>query len=880
MSAFGLSFVELPHLQAAFHDENGKPQTLNKEAFVRALKENQKGGEGSETDLELLFKKIDAGSVGVIDWEGLTNFLLFHLPNSDGASTGMSFPIHQNRDLVMNPCQRHHDMINDVVVIPSSLTDKMHLRRYVTVGRDGCIKTWNQNLQLLRSIEVATKSWLSSAVWMKNTHRLAVASSDSSILFYDLEKQHCVSKIPYQSGTPLVLGYHECSGKEIIMVGDNNGGVTCYHLSPEWYSRDVSLGGHNPNEEKQENSRVRTSKKQPSRFVSQGIEIGKNHNPYGKEGENLHSDWVTQVGFVSDQGLVSSSLDSTMNICDIQKHERKREPIKMHRKGVTSWAWSSKYKFFASGGLDRQIIIWNPYNPKVVSYLQGHNAPIQQVVVNEKDHQLISLSSDKVIKIWDLRSSYRCIQTFVDKTGYTPEDRLTRMALDEETPSLILCSATVNILPLHSSREDVQRSRTHEHPIVDALYNSEFWQIVTGDQSGTVALWNISTGALDFQFHKTHGNAKLTCMMLDTSLRRLFTGGDDGEVRLWNVSSGQLLRTFHGSGEMVKLSETRDGQYVFLIALTEQGGIFMWLQQSTTQVVSPQSTFSAKTLSGDADMPLSQYSEKGIIYIGTEGGKILSFRVTETTISPWKRGGGEFESVDFILAFSPDVFLSLTEGRALITAWSTKTKMQLWSCNTEFSEPSISPANEEEWDSSAPLTCIGRAVNEGPWLCLGHQSGGILVLDVTGYNPTSGKDLLCLKPRAAFQPHLCRISQVQVVQSQSDQWMIVTAAPDCTVCLSTIDGVKVGVLAACQDLWNLEDPTTYPGGTAPTDEPFVPLPRPQRTKRQRQRPQVTKSAPFQAGRSIFHQLSVAHRPDLDIVNKTWDKVLKSCKVVK
>ena len=82
--------------------------------------------------------------------------------------------------------------------------------------------------------------------------------------------------------------------------------------------------------------------------------------------------------------MVTCSLDGDINICDIHTNQRKgRDPVRLHKKGVYSWCWCKSYKFFASGGSDRQIIIWNPYTQKAMNYLQGHNAPVFDVLVNE-----------------------------------------------------------------------------------------------------------------------------------------------------------------------------------------------------------------------------------------------------------------------------------------------------------------------------------------------------------------------------------------------------------------------------------------------------------------------------------------------------------------
>jgi len=68
--------------------------------------------------------------------------------------------------------------------------------------------------------------------------------------------------------------------------------------------------------------------------------------------------------------------------------------------------------------------MWDPFTRRAITYLNGHNTSVHDVTINDDRHHLISLGTDKVVKIWDIRT-YKCIQTIFDKVPYRPEDRLT-----------------------------------------------------------------------------------------------------------------------------------------------------------------------------------------------------------------------------------------------------------------------------------------------------------------------------------------------------------------------------------------------------------------------------------------------------------------------
>lgn len=79
----------------------------------------------------------------------------------------------------------------------------------------------------------------------------------------------------------------------------------------------------------------------------------------------------------------------------------------------------------------------------VLSYLYGHNTSVQDLALNEERYHLISLGTDKVVKIWDTRT-YACIQTIFDKVCYRPEDRLTSLVFDPITNNILLGSRKIN----------------------------------------------------------------------------------------------------------------------------------------------------------------------------------------------------------------------------------------------------------------------------------------------------------------------------------------------------------------------------------------------------------------------------------------------------
>ena len=96
----------------------------------------------------------------------------------------------------------------------------------------------------------------------------------------------------------------------------------------------------------------------------------------------------------------------------------------MHTDSVTSFALDGYFLF--SGSCDHTIVMWNLENYTHVGVLQGHKAPIQDLMML-KNGFLVSCAFDTKIIIWDYtgriietltwkRQEFRCI-AYIEKIG-------------------------------------------------------------------------------------------------------------------------------------------------------------------------------------------------------------------------------------------------------------------------------------------------------------------------------------------------------------------------------------------------------------------------------------------------------------------------------
>lgn len=379
------------------------------------------------------------------------------------------------------------------------------------------------------------------------------------------------------------------------------------------------------------------------------IKFGKNMHGVTNIPRLIHKGWITKIKFYPDLNyIISSSLDGFIHIHDIENLVYKEnKTFNLHQKGVNSFIYSSKHRFVASCGEERHILMWDPFTLGVLSYLYGHNTSVQELSLNEDRYHLISLGTDKVVKIWDIRT-YACIQTIFDKVCYRPEDRLTSMIFDKVTNNILLGSRKLNLW-FFKTQEEIKTS--HEFPVAFALNNGQFESVVSADDGGFIAVWDIEDGKLMSKFGNAHGGKnKITAGCFDNTQRRLVTAGSDGTAKMWNFSNGQCLTDLI-SAENPKRIDTEITELVcvfdpedidsqlkmsYILSVGWDKKIHVWADEKEEEVETNRILPRDGQEGHKADIMSAVYCLKnGMIYTGGHDGSIVAWNF-ETGYSKYK----------------------------------------------------------------------------------------------------------------------------------------------------------------------------------------------------------------------------------------------------
>lgn len=123
-------------------------------------------------------------------------------------------------------------------------------------------------------------------------------------------------------------------------------------------------------------------------------------------------------------------------------------------KGVRCFEFCKRPSFLVCGGRDGTLRLYNPYVlSKPAATLLGHLTTIMSIKVNNEEGHIISMSEDKVIKVWNARN-LNCLQTLTDKIAHRPENIISALYYDNYNQQLISGHTKIDTWPIYKNSSD------------------------------------------------------------------------------------------------------------------------------------------------------------------------------------------------------------------------------------------------------------------------------------------------------------------------------------------------------------------------------------------------------------------------------------------
>ncbi|XP_048581905.1 WD repeat-containing protein 49 isoform X2 [Nematostella vectensis] len=505
---------------------------------------------GVREEYEELFNKIDVAKEGFVDWDKFSSHMLLEYYEKDDRMKTTQVP--QWREL-RNISSPHKEVIRRIspLINPS---------RYLSVSKEGILCLWSLGMKQLRTVQVQPDQdevkqrdlWVTDFIPMQNLYKLAIALTSKEIAIYDLSSKsefNCQFRIKNLDDTPLCLDYWSNPDKPneaILAFGDVSGQVNALLFSAvniALFDRPAQPAGS------KQDVCLTVDIKDVSRGQYKNARLVKHHG---------HTEWTRQVMYSAHLDCFiscSTSYKGSLVLGWIEKTKSNMRTTAFKiPQGVNAFDYNEKANLVATAGVNHHVCLWNPYViSKPVGVLRGHMQSVVAVHFIESRGQLISLSKDKVLRIWDTHLQV-CLQRLSGMFPKGPAEVSITMFYDEEHSKLF--TAFNQQLTLMVMKPEVKdRVMSHEQPVTAAIYNSKFNQVVTACAGSVITMWMIDTGQKVKQFANAHGNAEITTITQDATETRLFTASADGTVKIWDFNGHCHSILMAGNGDPAEISQ-------------------------------------------------------------------------------------------------------------------------------------------------------------------------------------------------------------------------------------------------------------------------------------------------------------------------------------
>lgn len=188
-----------------------------------------------------------------------------------------------------------------------------------------------------------------------------------------------------------------------------------------------------------------------------------------------------------------------------------------------------------SGSSDKTIKVWNIRTNAQwsVQTLVGHSGTVR--CLHLEGNRLVSGSTDCMIKVWDLstQESWSSIACKVTMTGHS--DTVRCLQVDDMKVISGSYDKTLKIWDLHSGRCKMTL-RGHQAAVLCVHFNDT--KVVSGSCDKTIKVWNYQGACI---MTLTGHQDAVTCLQFDAT--RIVSGSLDCNLKFWDVHSGECINT-------------------------------------------------------------------------------------------------------------------------------------------------------------------------------------------------------------------------------------------------------------------------------------------------------------------------------------------------
>ncbi len=226
-----------------------------------------------------------------------------------------------------------------------------------------------------------------------------------------------------------------------------------------------------------------------------------------------------------------------------------------HAGAVNSVALTLDGRIGLSGSSDKTLKLWDLRTGRELRSLAGHTSAVNLIALTPDGRYALSGSSDNTLKLWDLPAG----REFCTLSGHASAVNSIALTPDGRYG---LSGSSDNALKLWdlSAGQELFTSEGHMDLVTSAVRSPDGNYGFSGSSDATLKLRDLASSK-EFCIETSH-TGSITSAALTPDGRYAISGGDDRTLKLWDLRNGQELSTFAGhTGPVNSVAISPDGRF-------------------------------------------------------------------------------------------------------------------------------------------------------------------------------------------------------------------------------------------------------------------------------------------------------------------------------
>ncbi len=196
--------------------------------------------------------------------------------------------------------------------------------------------------------------------------------------------------------------------------------------------------------------------------------------------------------------------------------------------------------------------------PTLIATLEGHEHPVQVLLVSDSDNRLYSGSSDDTIKMWDTFAN-TCVETLEGHCG-----GVLSLSLSNQHHRLYSGSEDKTIKVWDTqSLECVHTFEGHSHWVTSLVVDEITNTLYSGSYDGTIKVWKLDALTCLHTLQRKEESG-VWCLTLDHTSKRLYAGTEGSTIEVWDTVSHTCVCTLEGhSSDIHNICLSEDGSRLY-----------------------------------------------------------------------------------------------------------------------------------------------------------------------------------------------------------------------------------------------------------------------------------------------------------------------------